>query len=446
MESLTRTLRRTLRRNLSLRRDAPLVVAVSGGADSVALLAALADEGYPCVAAHCNFHLRGDESVRDMRFVESLTEQLGIDLYVKDFNVPAAMAETGESVEMACRRLRYDWFDELLTALGGADVAVGHHREDNVETFFLNLARGTGIAGLTGMSYRRGNVVRPLLDCTRAQIEAYLTERGLGYVTDSTNAEDDYKRNRLRNRLLPHFDELMPGALEGVERTMAMLADAKAIYDEAVARAAERYGSIEKGCINVGQLADEPNAATLLFELLRAAGFTKTQSDNVLSDPMRSGVAFDAPSGGFRAELSRGVLTIVRGVDTADDKEYEITLDGDISTPLHIAIKKHAGTSAFVPDKSQRVLCLDASALEGNPRWCLRHWRRGDRMRPFGMSGSRLVSDLFSDAKMTAAQKRDTWLLTRDDRILWVHGVRASAHFPVGHRTRAYLELCLKDR
>ena len=445
MELLTYTLRRTLRMRLSLRRDAPLVVAVSGGADSVALLAALADEGYPCVAAHCNFHLRGDESMRDMRFVESLTEKLGIDLYVKDFNVPAAMAETGESVEMACRRLRYDWFDELLNTLGGADVAVGHHREDNVETFFLNLARGTGIAGLTGMSYRRGSVVRPLLDCTRAQIEAYLAGRGLDYVTDSTNAEDDYMRNRLRNRLLPYFNNLMPGALEGVERTMAMLTEAKSIYDKAVELAAERYGSVDSGSIDVGRMAEsDTNAATLLFELLRPAGFTRTQSDNVLVDPMRSGVAFEAPAGCSRAELSRGVLTIVRGIDGVDDREYEITLDEDITEPLHIAVTRHESAAAFVPDKSQRVLCLDESVLDGSPRLCLRHWCRGDRIRPFGMSGSRLVSDLFSDAKMTAAQKRDTWLLTRDDRILWVLGVRTSAHFPVGKRTKGYIELRIK--
>ena len=150
MDSLIKNLRRTLSCKLHLRRDVPIVVALSGGADSVALLSALVSEGYNCVAAHCNFHLRGEESLRDMRFAEEITAKLGVDLYVKDFNVAAAMAETGESVEMACRRLRYDWFDELLTTLRAADVAVGHHREDNVETFFLNLARGTGIAGLTG--------------------------------------------------------------------------------------------------------------------------------------------------------------------------------------------------------------------------------------------------------------------------------------------------------
>ena len=187
MDSLIKNLRRTLSCKLHLRRDVPIVVALSGGADSVALLSALMSEGYNCVAAHCNFHLRGEESLRDMRFAEEITEKLGVDLYVKDFNVAAAMAETGESVEMACRRLRYYWFDELLTTLRASDVAVGHHMEDNVETFFLNLARGTGIAGLTGMDYRRGNVARPLLDCTSLQVEEYLAECGLEYETDNSN-------------------------------------------------------------------------------------------------------------------------------------------------------------------------------------------------------------------------------------------------------------------
>ncbi|MDE6498076.1 MAG: tRNA lysidine(34) synthetase TilS, partial [Muribaculaceae bacterium] len=200
MNEFRTIVRRTLRERLRLRADLPVVVAVSGGADSVALLSIMCEEGYQCVAAHCNFHLRGEESTRDMRFVEQLTEKLGVDLYIKDFNVQAAMAVTGESVEMACRRLRYEWFEELLTLLRADDVAVGHHREDNVETFFLNLARGTGIAGLTGMSYRRDYVVRPLLDCSRMEIEEYLRERGLGYVNGSANAEDHYRRNKISNR------------------------------------------------------------------------------------------------------------------------------------------------------------------------------------------------------------------------------------------------------
>lgn len=434
--------RRTLAGKLSLPRTIPVVVAVSGGADSVALLAALCEAGLTCVAAHCNFHLRGDESLRDMRFVEELTARMGVDLYVRDFNVPEAMAATGESLEMACRRLRYEWFDELLTSLRAADVAVGHHREDNVETFFLNLARGSGIAGLTGMSHRRGHVVRPLLDCSRAQIEEYLRSRGLDFVTDSTNLELDCRRNCLRNSLLPEFERLLPGALEGVERSMRMLADARGVYDRAVQSAVARYLSPDKASVDVAALAMEPDARVILFEMLYPRGFNMSHVEDVLADPMRSGAVFRSASG-CRAELSRGVLELTEEPSAADDAEIRISLDGDILDPLHIRVFHHLGCDSFNPEPSPSVAYLDDKVLEGDEPWIMRRWRRADRIRPFGMKGSRLVSDVFSDAKMTPRQKRSAWLLCRGERIVWIVGVRASAHYPVTRRSRGYLELRL---
>lgn len=441
MEELLTTVRRTLADKIVLPREIPVVVAVSGGADSVALLACLCELGYVCVAAHCNFHLRGDESMRDMRFVEALTERLGVDLYVRDFNVPEAMAATGESLEMACRRLRYEWFDELLTTLRAGDVAVGHHREDNVETFFLNLARGSGIAGLTGMSYRRDHVIRPLLDCSRAQIEEYLNKRGLDYVVDSTNLELDCRRNCLRNSLLPELERLLPGALAGVERSMRMLADARGVFDRAVQEAATRYGSPAEGRIDIAAAATEPDARVLLFELLHPAGFSMAQVEDMLADPVRSGVMFRSATG-LHGELSRGVLEIYE--DTADpETEFPVSLDSDITEPLHISITHHDSCAGFHPEASRTVAYLDDKALAAGEPWVLRRWRRGDRLRPFGMRGSRLLSDIFSDAKMTVRQKRSVWLLCRGDEIVWAIGVRASSHYPVTSRSRGYLELRL---
>ncbi|MDE6269655.1 MAG: tRNA lysidine(34) synthetase TilS, partial [Muribaculaceae bacterium] len=397
-------------------------------------------EGYTCVAAHCNFHLRGEESRRDMLFVQSLTEQLGVDLYVRDFDVPKAMAATGESMEMTCRRLRYEWFDELLTMLKLTDVAVGHHREDNVETFFLNLIRGSGIAGLTGMSYRRGQVVRPLLDCTRGQIERYLTSQGLDYVTDSTNLELDCKRNCLRNSVLLELERLLPGALEGVERSMRMLGDARSVFEGAVRQAAMRYGDGASGSINVGALALEQDARILLFHLLYPQGFGMTQVEAILADTQRSGAVFYSKDG-WRAELSRGMLEITP-VEDADTLEWPVSLERDISEPAHISVFHHDDCASFSPEVSASVAYLDRSALRSGP-WVLRHWRKGDRIRPFGMKGSRLVSDVFSDAKMTARQKREAWLLTCGEQVVWIVGVRTSAHFAVTRRSGGYIELRL---
>ena len=181
----------------------PILVALSGGADSVALLRALHEAGCHSHAAHCNFHLRGDESMRDEQFVRDLCARLEIPLTVKDFDVAAWQQAHGGSVEMACRELRYAWFEQERERLQCSVIAVAHHADDQIETFFLNLLRGTGIKGLTGMSRLSGHIWRPLLVVSRQDILDYLFEIGQGYVTDSTNAQNDYRRNRLRNIVLP---------------------------------------------------------------------------------------------------------------------------------------------------------------------------------------------------------------------------------------------------
>ncbi len=436
-----------IRRERMLRRGedaAPVVVALSGGADSVALLSALIELGFDCIAAHCNFHLRGEESMRDMRHCESLCDLLGVDLYVKDFNVPERMKATGESVEMACRELRYRWFADLLDRDFSQAVAVGHHREDQAETLMLNLLRGTGIAGLTGMKPRNGNVVRPFLEVSRKQIEDYLTAKGLTYVTDSSNASDAHRRNRLRNTLFPLMEELFPGATDGLLRTISNLVPVRGFYDEAIAAACAPFRSGEDGIvIELAALSAQRHAGIMLFEMLRQSGFNATQTQDMLRSAHGSGLRFEAADGsGNFAELDRGRLTLNRPASTMHEPDaYDIDLDRDILRPVNIAVSRH-DVSEFRPGgRGAMEVCIDASALDGSPRWQLRHSRRGDRMAPYGMNGTKLVSDIFSDAKYSAAQKRAAWILTRDDEIMWIPGLRTSAHFTIGPSTREFIKL-----
>ena len=248
----------------------PVIVALSGGADSVALLAVLHDIGCDCRAAHCNFHLRGEESMRDMRHVQTLCETLGIDLYIHDFDVPAQMEATGESVEMACRTLRYRWFDELLDRERASYIAVGHHREDRAETFMLNLMRGAGLEGLTSMRLIEGNVIRPLLPLSRRDIERYLDIRDLSFVNDSTNAENEYRRNSLRNRVFPLLSEIFgESALDSVVKTVENLERSRHIYREAVNTRINRYYD-GLSTIDLAAIAtNEKEPALILFEILR---------------------------------------------------------------------------------------------------------------------------------------------------------------------------------
>ena len=421
---------------------ARLVVALSGGADSVALLAVLTALGYDCTAAHCNFHLRGGESMRDRRHAEAVSGRLGVDLCVKDFDVEARRRATGESVEMACRELRYAWFADLVDRQGARAVAVGHHREDVLETFFINLLRGTGIGGLTGIRAQQGMVVRPLLEFSRGDIEAYLRRRGLEWVDDSTNASDDFLRNRIRHHLLPLLDDLKPGGADAVLRTMALLGENRAFYDRAVRRRAAGYTDADTGDTDLAALSMDPDGPLLLYEMLRPEGFTRRQTDDMLASASRSGGSFYA--GEALRSVDHGFLRAARAAGAAAPGCRDVSLLHDIFDPIRIEITRH-DVSEFKPEGDPHVIYIDESALEGAPRWQLRPWRRGDRLDPYGMSGSKLVSDVFAQARLTAAGKDAAWLLWRDDTLMWVVGHRASRHFAVGPSTRRYLRLKLND-
>lgn len=434
-----------IRRHGLLQPGRPVIVALSGGADSVALLQALVAEGYDCVAAHCNFHLRGEESMRDAAHCADICRRIGVDLCMRDFDVPARMRLSGESVEMACRSLRYEWFDSLLDRERAQAIAVGHHREDNVETFMLNLLRGTGPQGLCGMRVRNGYVVRPLLECSRAQIEAYLHERGLGFVVDSTNASNDFKRNRLRNVVIPMLDEQFAGASEAIERSMANVADSMALYRELVEDRAARYR--QGSDILLADLArNETNARMLLYEMLHnSEGFSMSAVADMLRRPDGSGRRFVSNSGHVR-ELHRGVLSAVSPQPQRQESDCcSVDLRRDILSPLHITVER-LHISSFSPERNPAVMYLDTAILDASPAPQLRRWRRGDRIEPYGMKGSRLVSDLFSDAGYSAEQKRNAFLLCQADKVLWVCGLRASRHFAVGPGTKEYLRLEIKNQ
>lgn len=414
----------------------PVIVALSGGADSVALLAALCALGCSCVAAHCNFRLRGAESDRDMRSARDLCAHLGVDCYIKEFDVDARRRATGESVEMACRELRYAWFGDLLDKLRAQCIAVAHHIEDNAESFFLNLLRGSGLAGLTGMRARNGYVARPMLGLTRRQIEDYLASRGLPFVVDSSNASNEYKRNRLRNVVIPTIEEHFPGGMGGVHQSIAHLTDNRRLYDALIEQKRKAY--VTPSAIDIAALvAAEPEPRILLYELIKPLGFNMTHASDILASVSRSGLVFMA--GGTALELDRGVLRINASGSLAAEGA-EVSLRRDILAPAHILISEHQ-VAEFKPGRDPNVAYFDIGVMGGDPKIALRHWQRGDRMTPFGSEGSRLVSDLYANAKYSAADKRGAWLLTRDGVILWAVGLRQSAHFAVTPETRRYLRL-----
>ncbi len=386
---------------------AKVIVGLSGGADSAALLAILTALGYRCVAVHCHFGLRGAEADRDLRHSESLAVRLGCEFRSVKFNTRQYMANHGISAEMACRELRYDYFEKLRQEENAEAIAVGHHRSDNIETFFLNLLRGSGIHGLRGMLPKRDHIIRPLLESSRTEIETYLNQRGIAYITDSSNLSDDFKRNKLRNRIIPLIEAELPGAIDAIERSIANLRGNEELYNRLIP---QRSDSL----LNV--------SPTLLHEWLSPLGFNSDQCRRLLTS---------VPGAEFRSPTQR--LTVCSG------KRY--VLD-DLSPKIEKPRLK--GRIFKRPEKFRpkpNNIYLDADAIPRNAVWELRPWRPGDRMRPFGMKGTKPVSDLLAAAGIAASRRPESFVLTLNDEIIWAVGVRASALYPVTDKTLNIIEL-----
>lgn len=415
----------------------PVLVALSGGADSVALLQVLLELGYDCHAAHCNFHLRGEESNRDERFVTELCLKLDVPLDVKHFDVPAYMQEHGVSLEMACRELRYEWFEQLINEHKCQCIAVAHHNDDNIETFFLNALRGTGIAGLTGMKPRNGNVVRPLLCVSRAEILDWLKSMSQDFVTDSTNLENDARRNRLRNVVLPAIYSEFDGSKDALLKTIENMTRCNDLYRESVGVMRNIVSEREGDTLTIDSeiLNSFDNREMLLYEILKPLGFNYDQCRDMLT----SAVGRHFISSTHKASINR---TTIEVGPLAENKEeiHIIDLDDEVvNEPIRLEIS-HVHGKRFSPTMvdGKNVVAFSNEVLQCS-EVLLRHWREGDRFRPFGMHGSKLISDLFTDLKLSEKQKKEIWILEADGEILWVLGYRASQAFKVPKDSTNYL-------
>ena len=426
-----------------------VAVALSGGADSVALLRVLLSLGVECRAFHCNFGLRGEESDRDESFVRSLCLELGVSLEVKLFDVAQYEKVNHVSTEMACRELRYAWFEERVKYYGCVSLAVAHHHDDNIETFFLNMLRGSGIQGLAGIKPRNEFVIRPLLCVTRTEIENYLHEIGQSYVVDSTNLKNDYKRNKIRNVVVPLLNELFPGADVGLARTLSNVQGNNDLYQEMLC--ALRDSSLQEGrdvsIMDMKAISTlKEGRETALFEMLKSYGFNSEQVADIYNSYYHTksvGQRFYSCS--YEAIVGRENIEIFPKTDTYVPDEFKIDLaelmnaSNDVSVLKASLETKPIGEAKISGVDGRSSIALNEKILKDYPVLTLRRWRVGDRIKPYGMKGTRLVSDLFSDAKYSEWQKRCSWLLCADDEVLWVLGLRASNSYKVRHNDIKYI-------
>ncbi|EJW99025.1 tRNA(Ile)-lysidine synthetase [gut metagenome] len=399
---------------------AKVLVALSGGADSVALLRLLVDLKYPCEAAHCNFHLRGEESKRDEDFVRQLCHRLQIKLHVIHFNTEEVAAKRHISIEMAARELRYQWFEEIRQAIGAKAIAVAHHQDDSVETFLLNLIRGTGINGLRGIRPKNGYIIRPLLALSRKDILSYLESIAQPYVTDSTNLQDAYLRNKIRLSVLPLLQTLNPSIQKSILQTAKHLEEASLIYQQGVEEAKQRILT-EQG-INIQRLLQEPAPQTLLHEILSPLGFNTTQiSDLFHTLNSQSGKRFLAAH--YQVVRDREWLLIDRR--NAPQKPFLDYRTIDFSPDFQIP-------------KGKDMACFDADLL--TTPLTLRLYRPGDTFVPFGMKGRKKVSDYLTNRKFSIFQKERQWVLCCGEEIIWLVGERTDNRFRINENTR---RICL---
>ena len=437
-----KVVRTIARENLMVPEDRVLV-ALSGGADSVALLLLLLQTGCRCEAAHCNFHLRGEESDRDEKFVRTLCRSLSVRLYVEDFDTVAYAREKGISIEMAARDLRYAYFEKLRTDLGFDRIAVAHHRDDNVETLLLNLIRGTGLKGLTAMKYRNGRVIRPLLDASRTEIEQYLAEAGQEYVTDSTNGIPDVARNKIRLELLPMLRALNPSADDTLQETIGHLKDAYSLYRVAVEAMKRRIGTAGRR-IDMKALRDVPAPRTVLYETLAAYGFNSTQAGEIY-DQMVGGPGKVYESEGWRLLRDRDAWMLERKGEPYECLCSVLPLEGfvQIAPGLTFSIRRmHYGQDFALP-RDKATACLDLGKLEYPIT--VRRAEEGDRFTPLGMSGTKLVSDYLTDIKKSVFEKERQLVVCSGGHIAWLVGERIDDRYRIdGDTSRVLVIQALK--
>ena len=358
--------------------DDKLLVALSGGADSVALLRVLHTAGYQCEAAHCNFHLRGEESNRDEQFVRQLCQKYGIRLHTIDFNTTQYATEKRISIEMAARELRYNWFEKIKEECGAHVIAVAHHQDDSVETMLLNLIRGTGITGLLGIRPRNGAIVRPLLCINREEIIRYLQQIGQDFVTDSTNLEDEYTRNKIRLNLRPLMPEINPSVKNSLIETSIHLNDVATIYNKVIDEAKTRIITPEG--IRIDALLDEPAPDAFLFETLHQLGFNSAQIKDIANSLHgQSGKQFVSKE--WRVIKDRNLLLL----ETIQPE------DGP-ALPYQLIKEEREFTPDFRIPREKETACFDADKL--NEEICCRKWQTGDTFVPFGISSSSIAEPI----------------------------------------------------
>ena len=429
--------------------DKPVIVGFSGGGDSVSLLYILNRLGYRCVAAHCNFHLRGSESDHDEDFCRNFAKENNLLFEKVDFDTKSFAAEQHISIEMAARELRYNWFEVLREKYDAQAIAVAHHRDDSNETILLNLMRGTGIRGLCGIRKKNGFIIRPLLCTGKEDLVRFLKENNLPFITDSSNLSDEYTRNFIRLRLIPLMEEINPSVGLALSRSAEHLSDTENIYlqtIEQVKKTLLQKTDNNEFRISINEIINQPAPKTILYELINTFGFTRETSDDIFrSINSESGKVFEATHSCYKIIKDRDFLIIFKQHENLQEifKVEENNADCDI-LPIEISISKVKIDNSFVIDKSPNIATFDYDKIKFP--LTLRKWQHGDWFIPFGMNGRKKLSDYFSDNKFSIPEKEKTWILCSGEDIIWILGKRTDNRYCINNNSKYALKIIFLEK
>jgi tRNA(Ile)-lysidine synthase len=388
---------------------------------------------------HCNFQLRGLESFGDQQFIQEYSQQNNVPFVFTQFDTEAFANDFKVSTQVAARDLRYSWFYEQLEILKADYILTAHHADDNIETFLINLSRGTGLEGLTGIPVQNEKVIRPLLSFSRQEIEEYAVANKIEWREDSSNASDKYLRNKIRHHLIPILKELNPAFISSFEKTQTFLKEAQDLVDDAAIMVYQQVAREEGEDIyfDLVRLLELPNFNSYLYQWLNEFGFTAWEDIYELVNS-QSGKQVVAPY--FRLIKDRDCLILSPLQSDYLQKEFLIeTVDSKVNFPLNLlfsnvdAIGASSNSTIFV-DREKLLFPLT-----------LRHWKEGDVFQPFGMEGkSKKVSKLFKDEKLSLIEKENTWLLCSENQVVWVVGIRQDERFKINSKTKNIVKIAIE--
>jgi len=427
------------------RKKDKILVALSGGADSMVLLDMLVESKYNCGIAHCNFQLRGEESDKDEQFVTKVAKKYDLPLFVIRFETEKFAKENGISIEMAARELRYNWFDKICKQNIYNFIATAHHKNDSAETFLMNIARGTGIKGLTGIPLKNNNIVRPLMFADKTEVLEYAKKNKIKFCTDKTNLQSVYSRNKVRNKIIPLFEEINSAFMQNIYQNIDRFKEIQHIYDAEIYRKKVIcLKETENGAIiNLENLKNISPIRTYLFEFLRPYNFSNQIIDDIiLSISGISGKQFISST--HRLIKDRNQFIISKINPKIENQNYKIENyrtgifigKGKIDE-LKLSIEKKTITPDFEINKNKNFAYLDLDKIKFP--LTLRKWESGDYFYPFGMKKKKKLSDFFIDQKLSLVKKENTWILLSDNQIIWVVGYRVDNRFCITSATKNIL-------